>query len=111
MWKSSLQADRPVLDPTQYGWQINKAEETIPILPVMVPENIKAIPQEILKIVACNCRAAEPCAKGNCSCRGLQMSCTLFCKCYETRCCSIWTLDIEHVDDHIEDEDNVVDEY
>ena len=66
IWKSSLQADLPDLDPTKYGWKKKK-------------------------IFACNCSADEPCVKGNCSCRKHQISCTFYCKCYETKCYSAWT--------------------
>ena len=89
IWKTSLQEDPPDKDPTKYGWKKNEQEGTL--APIMIPEGVKAIPQEVLKIFACTCSADEACAKGNCSCRKHQISCTFYSKCYQTKCYSAWT--------------------
>ena len=49
----------------------------------MLPSGTPTLPQEVLKIIACGCTANESCAKGLCSCLGVQLACATFCKCYK----------------------------
>ena len=101
VWNTCLDADLPNIDPTQYGWKRDEANETL--LPIMVPKGVEAIPKEVLKIFDCACSSDEPCSKGNCSCRKVQLSCTFNCKCYQSRCFSEWT--INKVDSNLYDAD------
>ena len=45
---------------------------------VTVAEGVKSIPDEVSHVLACNCRAIEPCKWGNRSCKSLKISYTEF---------------------------------
>ena len=68
---------------------------------ISLPDNTKPVPEEISRVLACNCQAAEPCKRGNCSCKSLQISCTVFCKCYDGKCANPWTVSEEEDDELI----------
>ena len=57
----------------------SEGDETV--VAVAVAEGVKAIPDEVSHVLACNCKAIEPCKRGNCSCMSLKISCTEFCAC------------------------------
>ena len=56
----------------------------------MLPPNVPALPTEVQKLMACGCSADEPCSKGACLCKKLQLGCTEFCKCFG-QCCNPYT--------------------
>ena len=60
---------------------------------VTVAEGVKAIPDEVSRVLACNCKAIEPCKLGNCLCKSLKISCTEFCACNADACHNEWTSD------------------
>ena len=74
----------------QCGWTKNEEDKTLSA--ISLPDNVKAIPEEISRVLACNCQAEEPCKRGNCSCKSLQISCTVFCKCRDAKCANPWTV-------------------
>ena len=98
IWFSALNPDPPVVDKTLLGYDKDETNESL--VPVMLPPNVPALPKEVQKLMACGCSANEPCSKGACSCKGLQMGCTEFCKCIG-QCCSPYT--IRHNDDDEDD--------
>ena len=49
--------------------------------PVMLPQNVESVPEEISRVLACSCQADEPCNKGNCSCRSFHISYMMLGKC------------------------------
>ena len=57
----------------------------------MVAEGVQVIPDEVSHVLACSCKAAELCKRGNCSCKLLKISCTQFCACYASICKNEWT--------------------
>ena len=90
IWKSSLQADSSVLDPTKYGWKKNEQKGTL--VPIMIPDGVKVIPQEVFKIFACTFSADEPRANRKLSLqKGPDISCTFYCQCFQRKCYSEWT--------------------
>ena len=46
-WKHSLQSKPHELDPSKYGWFRNEHSKTLS--PVMIPEHIPLVPEDILK--------------------------------------------------------------
>ena len=77
--------DPPVVDETDYGYDRNPEEKTLD--PTTLPPGVSIIPPEVQKILCCNCKANEPCGKGNCTCRLGGISCTIFCACYSLGTC------------------------
>ena len=55
----------------------SEGDETV--VAVTVVEGVKAIPDEVSRVLACNCKAIGK--RGNCSCMSLKISCTEFCAC------------------------------
>ena len=70
------------------------------LLPVIIPLFVKPAPDEVLKLIHCNCLTTR-CATYGCSCGKFQMLCTEFCACNAETCLSKWTLK------HNEGEDEV----
>ena len=97
IWLSTLSPDPPNIDPANFGWKRDEDNECL--VPVMLPPGIDALPKEVQKLMACGCQATEPCGKGNCSCRTLRLTCTIFCKCSGSNSCrnpySVSVKDIE----------------
>jgi len=54
------------MDPTEWGW----TQESDELIPIMTDKN--AAPDELLKIIHCNC-------SGGCSCRRYGLPCTAAC--------------------------------
>ena len=81
-----MEADPPALEPTEYGW--TKEDEML--LPTTLPDGVD-LPQEVLKVIACNCQTDEPCRQGNCTCKKNKMACSMFCKCRGVDCFSSLT--------------------
>ena len=57
----------------------------------MVAEGVQVIPDEVSRVLAFSCKAAEPWKRGNCSCKSLKIPCTQFCACYASICQNEWT--------------------
>ncbi len=62
-WRCADQINPPAVDVTKYGWSMQEQ--------CLVPNHgVKEIaPQTLLKVVACGCQAASPCATVKYSCR------------------------------------------
>ncbi len=75
----------------QFGWLRNEEEEIL--VPVMAAEEVQVLPNEVSRVLACNCKAAEACKRGYCSCKSFTISCTQFCACYSTKCYNEWTVE------------------
>ena len=73
----------------------------------MLPPCTHAAPKDVLQTMACNCKSFEPCEKGNCSCKGKHIPCTVFCGC-GVDCCNPYTNKKSEKDfeDNDEDSDN-----
>ena len=80
-WKSAGMPDPPSMDPLQYGWDVDGDLLRATVLP---SETLIA-PDELLKLVCCNCTTA--CKSALCSCSKSRMSCTEFCKCKGEESC------------------------
>ena len=80
VWKHAMSQDPPDVDETAYGYEKNLDEKTLQ--PATLPPGVNIIPPEVQKILCCNCKANEPCSKGNCTCRLAGISCTDFCNCF-----------------------------
>ena len=64
------------LDPTKWGWDIQKKNSQIDIMKPHKMDN-SAAPDNFLKIIKCNC--AGKCDKNTCSCRKHALLCTSAC--------------------------------
>ena len=69
---------------TLLGYKKDKTNESL--VPMMVFWMSLLYQKKVRKLKACGCRADELCSKEGCSCKGLQMDCTKFCKCFGTCC-------------------------
>ena len=69
---------------TLLGYKKDKTNESL--VPMMVFWMSLLYQKKMRKLKACGCRADELCSKEGCSCKGLQMDCTKFCKCFGTCC-------------------------
>ena len=69
IWYASLLRDPPSLHLSNHGWDRDLKSKTL--VPIMVPDNIKLAPDEILKRISCKC-ATKHCsvniATGNSQC-------------------------------------------
>lgn len=59
------------MNPTEWGWR----EEAGQLIPVMTEKN--AAPDELLKIIHCNCSSS--CKSSRCTCRRYSLPCTAVC--------------------------------
>jgi len=66
-------------NPTDWGWK----EENHQLIPVMTEKN--AAPDELLKVIHCNCLAG--CKSSRCSCRHYALPCTAACGPCQTQNC------------------------
>lgn len=109
IWKSALDTDPPDLNPTNYGWTKNNELKTL--IPIATPENTLPVPAGVLQMICCGCSSEEPCAMSRCGCYAVQLACTIFCKCFQTRNCkNRWTKDVENVCDEESESDHDSDE-
>ena len=67
------------LNPTHWGWK----EESNRLVPVMTEKN--AAPDELLKVIHCNCSTG--CRSSKCSCRRYDLPCILACGICQTENC------------------------
>ena len=67
------------MNPTEWGWK----QENDQLIPIMTQNN--AAPDELLKIIHCNCSAG--CKSCRCSCRHYRLPCTAACGPCETENC------------------------
>ncbi|KAK3883332.1 hypothetical protein Pcinc_012368 [Petrolisthes cinctipes] len=90
IWKSALQPHPTALDPTDFGW--SKDELSKSLLPVTLKPNIAIAPADILQAVRCGCATNQPCNSSRYVCCHAHLSCTAFCKCYQSENChNKWT--------------------
>ncbi len=81
IWKSADQRDPPDVDIATFGWEIRNGIPT-PVTGVDV-----VAPADLMKVIACTCGTADPCARSRCSCKTAGVSCTSFCKCMGIESC------------------------
>ena len=108
LWKSCMNSDPPNIDPCNFGWKRDSISKSLQ--PIMLPPSTHAAPKDVLQTMACNCKSSEPCEKGNCSCKGSHIPCTVFCGC-GVDCCNPYTnkkheKDIEDNDEDSDNDDN-----
>ena len=87
IWKYSLDADPPTLDPCNYGWMKDPLSHMGSLEPITVPTGTPIAPEDILKLIRCGCDSAQPCKSQRCSCNAAQIACTAFCKCQGSHHC------------------------
>ena len=61
----------------QFGWE----KEGDMLQPTLFPPDTQTAPEKVLKLIACKCKSASPCGRGNCFCRREQLACSIFCAC------------------------------
>ena len=84
IWKSSLESNAPLMEPADFGW-IKDHKRKI-LIPAMLPQNIKAAPDNVLKRIRCTCETSQ-CKNLSCSCDKSKISCSEFCKCMDGNVC------------------------
>ena len=70
-------------NPTDHGWEKGKDGE---LYPVTVPKSVPLAPEELLKLIKCNCKKYLPCSTQRCGCRSTGIVCTVFCACQGENC-------------------------
>ena len=85
LWKYAVCCDPPPAVVTEFRYRRNEEEQALEL--VMPPSGVDLIPQQIRKMLSCNCQTDSPCGKGNCTCRNANISCSFFCQCYLNENC------------------------
>ena len=83
------------MNPTEWGWE----KENDQLIPIITKNN--AAPDELLKIIHCNCSAG--CKSCRCSCRRYGLSCTAACGPCQTENCDNPN-NTQEVDSEVEDD-------
>ena len=88
LWKAADRQGPPILDITKFGWDMKSG------LPSPSLDTGPAAPDCLIDIISCGCKAAgKACSTGGCSCKGHNMSCTVYCSCTAgDLCCNPVTL-------------------
>jgi hypothetical protein len=63
VWRNTLEANPPALDPTTCGWSQEEGSKSL--TPVTVPDNTPLAPVELLKLIKCSCSSEMPCKHTN----------------------------------------------
>ena len=79
VWRHSLEADPPSLEPTNNGWC--KEEGSQLLCPTTVQNDVPLAPEGLLKLIKCSCSRDRPCKTQKCGCCSSGMACSLFCSC------------------------------
>ena len=85
VWRHAIDLDPPDMPPTDFGWL--REETTQSLTPVTVPKGIALAPEEILKLIKCQCDSEEPCGTLRCGCNKARLGCTVFCTCQGSIIC------------------------
>jgi len=99
IWRHSLNADPPDLDPTSYGW--SKDEASASLSPTTVQDGVTLAPEQLLKLIRCSCKSDNACKSSRCSCTGANLPCSVFCICQSRLQCN----NPKNVDYSTDDED------
>ena len=84
LWdKCVLGGNLPPIDPELGGWDVDP--ETGVLKPMMLPNGTIIAPEEVLRIVKCNCSVSQ-CRTLVCSCHKSNFPCTPFCSCECIEC-------------------------
>lgn len=84
VWRNSLEANPPELDPLLHGWY--NVDNGI-LAAVMLPPNTELAPKSLLKSIKCECKGEKPCNTRRCSCNSSVMTCGTFCNCQRVGDC------------------------
>ena len=76
IWDAADQMNAPDVDLSHFGFKFD-----VNNIPVPDYGCTSVAPPDLLKVVACTCKSANPCATNKCSCRAAGLSCTSYCKC------------------------------
>ena len=84
LWKAADRQGHPILDITKFGWDMKSG------LPSPSLDTGPAAPDGLIDIIRCGCKASgKACSTGGCSCKGHNMSCTVYCSCTaDDLCCN-----------------------
>ena len=87
LWKAADRQGPPILDITKFGCDMQSGVHHIRLTPVRFPDGL-------IDIIRCGCKASgKACSTGGCSCKGYNMSCTVYCSCTAgDLCCNPLTL-------------------
>ena len=79
-WKCADEANPPLMDPTDYGWEFDPTHTFL--VPVTTSRGVSCAPDYILQLIKCSCAIeGNTCGTANCSCVKGSLACTLFCRC------------------------------
>lgn len=68
-----------------------------------VPAGVALAPEELLKLIKCNCKSELPCSNNRCGCRKTGIGCTVFCVCQGTCWNTVNNNDDDENDDDTDD--------
>ena len=104
IWRYAILPNPPDLPPTQYGWNLDAATQTLE--PSTLPLDVSPAPLDVLQLIKCGCAAANPCSTARCGCYAAHIRCSMFCACHgECKNCTADRLQDEQ-EDNDEEETN-----
>ena len=74
-WRNALQPDPPAIDPTGFGWSLEKGSKTI--IPTTLPSDTPLAPDDLLKLVRCSYSSETPCKTQRCGCSSASLVCAV----------------------------------
>jgi hypothetical protein len=86
IWRAVRDADPPELNVEKYGWQ--KYEANRSLVPTTIPDTVSLAADAVLRLIRCGCESDTPCRSSRCGCRSANLSCMMFCACYNGICCN-----------------------
>lgn len=76
LWKAADKPDPPVVEITNYGWEVSANDEVMPCL-----SKEPAAPENLMDVISCSCRAVGNACSKKCGCSSSGLSCTSYCVC------------------------------
>ena len=109
IWRSCANQDPPMASPANFGWYRTDRGQ---MLPKMFSEDVNIAPEEILKLIRCQCHSVTNRCGGRCTCKDANLQCTSFCGCNDdgTFCCRYQDI-ADQSPDAYENLDNEIDNH
>ena len=81
IWRACASQDPPHASAVDYGWYRTERGQ---MLPEMFSHDVRVAPDELLKLIKCECHALNNrCGGSRCSCKEANLQCTSFCGCHD----------------------------
>ena len=83
IWRSCASQDPPQASPEDYGWYylLYRTDRGQMLPKKFTSEDVNVAPQEVIKLIRCQCHALSKRCERRCSCKEAGLRCTSFCGC------------------------------